>query len=163
MTDLVVVEEIQILTEIVDDQVVVDEVEVIEVLTVAEQGPPGVPGSPGPSGGTSVQRSAGATVSALRVVYELNGEVFHLDREDAAHIHLLLGVALNAGAAGTPINVQRFFDITDASWNWTPGRVYLGAAGALTQTPPAVGYHVLIGSAVSATRLTLNLQDPISM
>lgn len=41
MTDLVTIEEIQILAQQPDDSVLVDEVEVIQVIAVAEQGPPG--------------------------------------------------------------------------------------------------------------------------
>lgn len=133
---------------------------------VAVRGVPGGNGSqgvPGPAGNAAVARLAGETISALRVVYETAGEVFLLDYRDEDHIDLLLGVTLTAGVAGAPINVQRLMDITDASWNWTLGRVYLGANGTLTQTPPADGYDVLIGYAVSPTRLTLNLQDPIEM
>lgn len=44
MTDLVTVEEIQILAQQPDDSVLVDEVEVIQIVAVAEQGPPGRPG-----------------------------------------------------------------------------------------------------------------------
>lgn len=50
MTDLVTVEEIQILAQQPDDSVLVDEVEVVEVIAVAEQGPPGPPGPQGPVG-----------------------------------------------------------------------------------------------------------------
>lgn len=50
MTDLVVVEEIQILSQEVDDQVLLAEVSVAEILSVAEQGPPGPRGIPGPAG-----------------------------------------------------------------------------------------------------------------
>jgi hypothetical protein len=41
VTDLVTVEEIQILAQQPDDSVLVDEVEVVEIVAVAEQGPPG--------------------------------------------------------------------------------------------------------------------------
>ena len=41
MTDLVVVEEVQILTQEVADEILLEEVEVIEILTEAAQGPPG--------------------------------------------------------------------------------------------------------------------------
>lgn len=50
MTDLVTVEEIRVLTELADEQVLTDEVEIIQILTVAEQGPPGPPGGGGTAG-----------------------------------------------------------------------------------------------------------------
>ncbi|MDX4958022.1 DUF2190 family protein [Delftia acidovorans] len=163
MTDVLVVQEIEILAEEARDSVLVEQVEEIEILEVAEQGPPGRPGEPGPSGGASVQRTAGTNLSALLAVYELNGLVRALSADDGAHIDLLLGITLTAAQAGEPVNVQRLGAIEDPGWNWVPGRVYLGANGALTQTPPTSGFDVLIGSATSPTRIALNLQDPISL
>ena len=135
----------------------------LQLVEQGGQGPPGPPGVPGPAGGSALQRVAGETLSALRAVYELDGEVFVLDSGDADHIDLLLGITLTAAAAGDPVTVQRSGVIDDAGWSWTPGRVWLGVDGRLTQTPPANGFDVLIGSAVSATRITLNLSDPIEL
>lgn len=135
----------------------------VHATTVGEQGPAGRPGEPGPAGGAAVQRLAGETLSALRAVYELNGQVFALDYRDAEHIDLLLGVTLTAADPGQPINVQRLGAIDDDGWNWQPGRVWLGADGALTQNPPTDGYDVLIGAAVASGRLLLNLQDPLEL
>lgn len=132
-------------------------------LQVLEQGSQGPPGPPGPAGGAAVQRAAGEALSALRVVYELDGQAFTLDYRDAAHIDLLLGITLTSSAAGDPVNIQRSGAITDGFWSWAPGRVYLGAAGALTQLPPDDGYQVLIGAAVAADRLLMNLTDPIEL
>lgn len=133
------------------------------VTAVGGQGPPGRQGLPGPAGGAAVERAAGETLSALRAVYELDGQVFALDYQDAEHIDLLLGITLTAAEAGQPINVQRLGAVDDDGWNWQPGRVWLGSAGSLTQTPPTDGYDVLIGAAVASGRLLLNLQDPIEL
>ena len=130
---------------------------------VVTRGIPGPPGQPGPAGGTALQRTAGETLSALRAVYELDGEVFSLDFQDEDHIDLLLGITLTAANPGQPINVQRSGAIDDSGWSWVPGRVYLGANGALTQVPAAAGFDVFIGVALSATRLILNFQDPIEL
>lgn len=127
------------------------------------QGKQGVSGEPGPAGGSAFQRTAGETLSALRAVYELDGHVFVLDYRDASHINLALGITLTAAQASEPINVQRSGVLDGDSWSWAPGPVWLGPAGTLTQTPPAEGYDVLIGAAMSATRLTLNIQDPITL
>lgn len=135
----------------------------VTATTVGEQGPAGRPGEPGPAAGAAFQRQAGQTLSALRLVYELDGQVFYLDAADAEHIDLLLGVTLTAAAAGAAVNVQRSGAIDDPAWNWQIGRVWLGANGALTQNPPAAGFVVLIGTAVAATRITLNIQDPIEL
>lgn len=127
------------------------------------QGAPGIQGIPGPAGGSSVQRTAGATLSALRAVYELDGVVRYLDYRDADHVDLLVGVTITSGLIGEPVNIQLVGPLTDAGWQWVPGPVWLGSQGQLTQAPPDDGFDVLIGSAVSATRIQLNLQRPIEL
>lgn len=147
--------EIEILAVLEHDQ--------ITATTVGEQGPPGRPGIPGPAGGSALQREAGEVISALRVLYELDGAVYALDCRDAEHIDLLLGISLTSAMAGEQLNIQRSGVIDDAGWAWAPGRIWLGADGALTQIPPTGGFDVLIGSAMSATRITLNLSEPIDL
>lgn len=132
------------------------------VILAGQRGPQGV-GIPGPAGGSAVQRAFGETLSALVVVYELNGQVFALDYRDPENIDLMLGVTINAGVLGSLGNIQRSGVIDDSGWSWTSGAIWLGADGALTQVSPIDGYDVLIGSANSATRITLNLQDPIEL
>lgn len=134
------------------------------VVTVAQsQGRTGPQGPVGPSGGALVL-TAGETVSALKMVYELGGEVFALDSQDAANIYRWVGVAVTAGTTGNDVTVQRSGELEDNSWSWTDGeRVYLGASGTLTQVPPVVGYYQLVGTAVSPKRVLLNIQDPIEL
>ena len=164
MTDLVVVEEIQILAQQPDDSVLVDEVEIVQVVAVAEQGPRGPQGIPGPAGGTTFVRQSAGPLSALRVLWEDHaGVVALLDYRDGAHIDAISGLSLTATPNAAPLNVQRSGPVDDGAWNWMAGRVYLGTAGTLTQTPPADGYDVLVGYAVSPTRLYLDIQDPIQL
>lgn len=157
---LVVSETEQLIVQEVGGESVTEQVVVQEILSEGVQGPPG---PPGPSGGSTLQRTAGATLSALVAAYELNGEVYALDKDDDDHIDLLLGLTVTAASVGASINVQRTGPVDNSGWAWTPGRVYLGAAGALTQTPASSGNDVLIGRAVSATRLLLDIQDPIDL
>lgn len=133
------------------------------VVAVGVQGAPGPQGIPGPAGGEALQRVAGATLSALVPVWEdEHGRVWPLVSADLDHVFCLLGVTLTAADVGLPVDVQRAGVMNDAGWAWVPGqRVYLGDAGQLTQTPVEVGAHVLIGVAVSATRLNLMMQDPV--
>ncbi|UBB15412.1 capsid cement protein [Comamonas odontotermitis] len=132
------------------------------VVAAGEQGPPGIPG---PAGGQVLERTAGEQLSALRAVFEgAAGRVWLADATEAGEVFTLLGVTTTAAEANQQVLVQRLGSIDDAAWGWTPGvRVYLGAAGQLTQTSPATGFDVLIGVALSPTRLLLNIQDPIEM
>lgn len=105
---------------------------------------------------------AGEAISALRVVYLAAGEVFHLDA-GSEHVRSVLGVTATAGALGAPVNVQRLGVMTDTAWSWTPGPVWCGAGGQLTQTPPVGGYDLQIGAATDATTIILNIQEPIEL
>ena len=164
MADALIVEEILILADQPDDSVLVDEVDLVEVVTDAEQGPPGPRGPVGPAGGVAFTRPTPVPLSALRVVWEdVAGAVHPLSADDADHIDLVCGLTLTATSGPGDVTVQRSGPITDAAWNWAPGRVYLGMGGALTQSPPEDGFDVLVGVAVSATRLILNFQDPIEL
>lgn len=137
----------------------------VQVISEGVQGPPGRAGPIGPGGGTAMERRAGETLSALRVVWDDEfGRVWPLSATDDAHVFLLVGLTLTAADAGGLVNVQRSGVVDDAAWSWTPGqRVYLGQGGALTVCPAETGFHVLIGTAASATRLLLNIQDPLQM
>lgn len=151
-----------------------------QVLTVGEQGPPGVGAaeiSSDPNNrisfGTDLklyvgsdpdlvfQRPAGTILSALRVVYESQGRVYLLSADDESHAELVLGLTLTSSDQGASVAVMRAGAVDDLTWSWTPGQVWLGEDGNLTQTPPAAGVDLSVGTAVSATRLILNLQQPL--
>jgi hypothetical protein len=118
----------------------------------------------GPPGDAVFSRQSDGPLSALRVVWEDGaGVVRPLGHDDGSHIDLIAGLTLTATAVTGAVRVQRAGPVDDAAWSWMPGRVWLGPAGALTQTPPADGYDVLVGYAVSPTRLYLDIQDPIQL
>lgn len=145
-------------------QVVVAEEEVTTVV-IAEgaQGLPGPPGPPGGGGDQYVTRTAGQTISANRVLYDRAGLVYPLNQADGENIFAILGLAVSAGQTGAQISVQRSGTVTDSGWSWAFGRVYLGANGQLTQTPPSSGFSVLIGFAATATSINLSINDPIEV
>lgn len=163
--DIVEVPTEQVLLEAGQDNTLLEPVQELVLLTDCRQGPPGPPGIPGPAGGQVLQRLAGMDTSALLVVYEdLFGAVWPADPEVESDVLALLGVTVSAAAGGQPIHVQRIGSIDDAAWQLQPGkRVFLGRQGRLTQEPPQTGHDVLIGTAITSTRLLLNIQDPIEL
>lgn len=161
------------------DIVVIEAQGAVVLLEVAQQGPvgpagvsgtdgadgaDGAPGTPGAPGGVLVQRAAGEPISALQVVWEdSNSTIWVLDHH-SPDIFSVLGVTVSAGGVGSMLTVQLGGVMDDSFWSWVPGqRVYLGTTGGLTQTPANDGFHVLIGTALSATRVNLKVQDPIEM
>lgn len=163
--DIVEVPTEQVLLEASQDNTLLETEQELVLLTECQQGPPGPPGIPGPAGGQVLQRLAGMDTSALLVVYEdLFGSVWPADPDAESDVLALLGVTVSAATSGQPINVQRMGFIDDAAWQLQPGkRVFLGGQGRLTQEPPQAGYDVLIGMAITSTRLLLNIQDPIEL
>lgn len=109
-----------------------------------------------------VYRSAGETLSALKAVWEdADGAVWALDAHDAEHIELYVGLTLTSADEGEAIKVQRVGALDADGLNLTPGRVWLGDDGALTQTPPSSGISLCLGAATAGSRLTLSPARPI--
>lgn len=163
MTDLVVVEEVQILTQEVDDEILLEEVEVIEILTAAEQGPPGPQGQPGQSGASYLTYIADGALGGQRVVRATtDGKVGYLDPSDPAQAHAAIGLTMGAAADGATVNVQFSGEMSEPGWAWTANQpVFAGANGVPTQTPPGSGFQAAIGVATSATAMVIQIKSPI--
>lgn len=134
-------------------------------LTVTEVLSSGTMPAPMPVGGESTVRTAGQTLSALRVVYERQGKVYLLDPSDpfSEDVQFMLGVTVSAAQEGQDVIVQRSGTIDDAGWAWAEGLVFVGAAGTMTQTPPVAGWELVVGSAPSATRLNISFDEPVRL
>lgn len=110
-----------------------------------------------------VERLAGSDLPALICVYENNGVVYRIDYRDTVNIDQIVGITISGASFSNKIKVKSSGYIEDDFWQFTPGRVWLGVNGQLTQTAPEDGFDVLIGTAVSPKKLFLNIQDPIEM
>ncbi|MDR3159757.1 MAG: hypothetical protein LBU11_12320 [Zoogloeaceae bacterium] len=134
-------------------------------VEVVEYGQRGLPGPPGADAAESrVSRVAGETLSALKVVWEdADEKVYLLDNQDAAHVALFAGIAVTSATAGNPATLQRLGVLDASGLNLTPGAVWLGAGGNLTQTPPASGFDLYIGVALSGSRLVLSPSEPVEL
>lgn len=165
MTDLVVVEEIQILAQQPDDSVLQEVVESVEILAVAEQGPQGIQGVPGPAGGATLIPVGATPLSGhSAVALGADGALQPADCTLAAHRGAVLGVVANAYAAGADAVVSNNIPLEHAGWTWAVGPVFVGAAGVLTQALPAgAKFSQVVGHAVSATRVLIDVQPPINI
>lgn len=151
---------------IVDDEIqIVIEVDTeVEVVAVAEQGPRGIQGIPGPAGGATLVPVGASPISGhTAVALGADGLLIYADCTNPAHLGAVLGVVANAYGAGDPAVVQTSFDLSHAGWAFTPGPVFAGAGGAIVQTlPPGAVFAQVLGYALSATRVHIDVQPPIA-
>lgn len=165
MTDLVVAEEIQILAQQPDDSVLQEVVESVEILAVAEQGPQGIQGVPGPAGGATLIPVGATPLSGhSAVALGADGALQPADCTLSTHRGAVLGVVANAYSAGADAVVSNNIPLEHAGWAWALGPVFVGAGGVLTQALPVGAlFSQIVGQAVSATRVLIDVQPPINI
>lgn len=171
VTDL---EEPEVIT-VVKETTIVDEVEKTEVIvsdleeapevveTAGGVGPPGPIGPQGPAGSAEfVIRAAGESLGGQRVVIIGDTEeVFYADPTVEDHAYRVRGLTRGAVTQGNNVEIQTQGELVEPSWSWTPGLpVFLNPNGLLSHTPPEVGFILLVGSALSPTKLFIKIELP---
>ena len=124
-----------------------------------ERGDPGVGGSvPLPS------LIVAQTISALRIVSNLNGQYDYANPLDPIASWSIVGITLqsiNTGNLLTPVSNQ---PVTDQSWNWVRGSpVFLGPLGTLTQIPPVTGHLVVVARVFDPKTLFIHIEETIKL
>lgn len=95
------------------------------------------------------------TVAAVQGNFFVNADV---NTPGLVAVGLVDGGAL----AGASVNIQYEGPITNVGWNWALNLpVFVGANGALTQTPPTSGYMQVLGYPLSPTTLLIDIEEPI--
>lgn len=93
-------------------------------------------------------------MSASRVLYASPTGPALADKDVLSAQDKILGLTISStSVAGEFVSVLGEGYHTDPSYTFTPGPVYLGNSGLLTQTPPTTGLLVQLGVAISATEL----------
>ena len=165
MADALIVEEILILADQPDDSVLVDEVEVVSIVAVAEQGPRGIQGIQGPAGGTTTVTVGATPLSGhSAVAVDAAGLLIQADCTNPAHRGAVLGLLANAYSPGDQAVVQTAFTLEHSGWTWSPGPVFVGTAGQLTQTlPVGAVFSQVVAHALSPALVLVDVQPPITI
>ena len=165
MADALIVEEILILADQPDDSVLVNEVEVVSIVAVAEQGPRGIQGIQGPAGGTTTVTAGATPLSGhSAVAVDAAGLLIQADCTNPAHRGAVLGLLANAYSPGDQAVVQTAFTLEHSGWTWSPGPVFVGTAGQLTQTlPVGAVFSQVVAHALSPTLVLVDVQPPITI
>lgn len=105
----------------------------------------------------AIAATAGETIGGHRVVQIYDGEATYADKDTAYSGQLALSTgAVMSGAEGV-FAIAGI--VEEPTWSWTIGPVYLGSNGLLQQTKPSTGTVVMIGRAVSATSLSIDIMQ----
>lgn len=115
-----------------------------------------------PVGLPPITFTAGEPLSGQRAVRLAgSGTVRIASSDDISQAGLPIGVTTAAADEGADVPVMIVGAIDEPSWSFSPGPVFLGLNGALVQAPPASGFVLQIGTALSATRLVVERFSPI--
>lgn len=117
------------------------------------------------AGGSTVKVfPAGENLGGHRLVILRNGKLFYADTTDSLDLGLVVGMTVTSASTGQDTQVQFLGDLTEGSWSWTIGSpVYFDASGVPTQTQPSSGFSQIIGFASTATKIYIQLREPIAL
>lgn len=105
-----------------------------------------------------IERTAGENIGALKaIVLDINGTAFISDKDDAS-VDATIGISVVGGLATQLVSIQVGGELTDNSWNWNTGAIYLGDNGNLTQVVPNTGSIFKLGVAIGPISMIIEPQ-----
>ncbi len=130
--------------------------------TPGPQGAQGERGATGTDGGSTVTMVANGDIGGHRVVIPDGfGGAMYADCNQISHAGKVVGITTHAAVAGGSIGVATSGEVVESSWNWSAGPVYLSTNGVLSQITPISGFVQIVGVALSATRLSVQIGPSI--
>jgi hypothetical protein len=108
--------------------------------------------------------NAGETLGGNRAVkIHSDSLAYYVSADVPTDIGKACGITTGAATVGNSAIIQRFGLMTEPSWTWVPGPVYVGVNGALTQTPPVSGFIQPCGEAITATSIFIQPMPAIQL
>lgn len=108
---------------------------------------------------------AGEDIPAFRVCHVVNGMAYLSSASMNPQLSLAIkGMSVSHATAGSTVQIQLGAIVQNPGWSLSTGTpVFLGENGGITQQIPTDGLSVEIGTALSASRLFLDVEEPISL
>lgn len=153
--------EVQVLETPADSTAILESA--VETGYVLETSAPrGEKGEPGVAAGSVVQYIVAYAMNGHRFVVLGNDQrVIYASNLGPTHAIKILGMTTGAAMSGY-IDIQTGGAIEEPSWNWTLDTpVWLSVDGLMTQVEPTSGFSCIIGFPISATKLFINIREPI--
>ena len=113
-----------------------------------------------------ISKLASTDIGGHRVVKSVSAT--HVDYADNSVLNdstQVLGLTLSSASGGDRVLIRTWGEVSESSWSWTEGWVWLDHNGLLTQTPPTTpsAFSMIIGQALSATTMRVLLLSPITL
>jgi len=106
---------------------------------------------------------ASTSISALRCITTDGSGLAKYATPDTLANAVVIGISTTSGNAGETITVKTSGQLTDGSWSWTKGTIYLGSNGVLTQTAPSGGAIIVhVAKAITATTIIIDIDTTIT-
>lgn len=140
-----------------------------QVAVVAVPGPPGPQGLPGDAQAISQVITTGTAAGNLSghraVTQRVDGTFEPASNTNPAHLSAPVWITTGAASSGAPVTAVAYGLIEEPSWAWTPGPIFLGVGGALTQTPPTAPAVFLaqIGTATGPTTVFVSRNPSVTL
>lgn len=112
---------------------------------------------------TSIALPAGMPIGGHKVICtDETGAAIYANSNVVVTASSVVGVSINAANIGDTVLVQFSGCITESSWSWEPKQpIYLGPNGTLNQACPTDGFVMIVGFAVTATKMNVGLKQAI--
>jgi hypothetical protein len=110
---------------------------------------------------------AAVNLSGHRVVTQrADGKLEYASNDSLSYLASPLWITTGSTVTGALAEALMYGTLIEPTWSWTPGPVYLGINGALTQTPPAAPgalFLAQVGVATSATAVFVDRSPSIKL
>jgi hypothetical protein len=113
--------------------------------------------------GPMVEAVAGQNLSGHRAVAIINNLAVYGSHTTPEHLGCIRGITVGATTSGETALVQVFGPMTEPSFSFIPGPIFVAVNGTLTQTPPTTGWLQQIAVADSATSIFIDIHAPIAL
>ena len=115
--------------------------------------------------GVVIRRIAAIALGGHRVVaFNSSGELIYADKDTASQVKDVAGITIGAVSLGGSATVLKHGPLVELSWSWTPKQpIYCGSNGVLTQTVPTSGWARQVAFAETATKIFVELQEPVQL
>lgn len=134
----------------------------VTLIELSGQGPQGPEGPPG-ANTVSVTAIADQALGGHRVIKVTPTGCDYADSSNLSDFGKVIGITDSAFSGGASVTIFSQKLITEPSWNFALGPVFLSTNGTLTQVAPTSGFIQQVGVALSPTELLINLYPPIKV